>query len=86
MNQKTLFHLNEIKVILLLLLLGFMCLASYISDSMGKLIVCTPPPTTTICSGHGGGGGESPTTRFSRRGGQAGPHLLEGGCWEREGT
>ena len=56
MNQKTLFHLNEIKVILLLLLLGFMCLASYISDSVGKLIVCTPPPTTTICSGDGGGG------------------------------
>lgn len=80
MNQKTLFHLNEIKVILLLLLLGFMCLASYIW--LGKLIVCTPPPSTTISAG----GGVSLQQNFQKGGGPAEPQLLEGGCWEREGT
>ena len=37
-------------------------------------------PTTFLL-----GGGVEPPTKFSKREGLAGPQLLEGGCWEREG-
>ena len=43
-------------------------------------------PLSTGGSGRwGGGGGVEPPTKFSKRGGLAGPQLLEGGCWERGG-
>ena len=38
------------------------------------------PPTPFLL-----GGRVEPPTKFSKRGGLAGPQLLEGGCWEREG-
>ena len=31
-------------------------------------------------------GGVEPPNKFSKRGGLAGPQLLEGGCWERGGV
>ena len=42
-------------------------------------------PLSTGGSGRWGGGGVEPPTKFSKRGGLAGPQLLEGGCWERGG-
>ena len=48
----------------------------------GSLIVCTAPSLQGEAEG---GGGVEPLTKFSKRGGLAGPQLLEGGCWERGG-
>ena len=36
-----------------------------------------PPPLSAV--------GVEPPTKFSKRGGLAGPQLLEGDCWERGG-
>ena len=45
--------------------------------------MCTPP--FLLGEWGGGGGVVGPPAKFSERGVLAGPHLLEGGYWEREG-
>ena len=41
-------------------------------------------PPSPLSAG-GGGWRVEPPAKFSKRGVLTGPHLLEGGCWEREG-